>query len=399
MSRATKLLEELHPHKALPLLRKAAPSFANTVNLAIALRGVGKIDEAVTKLRTLLPEYKERAEVWNNLGQCATDLGDFASAPKMFQNALMCVEKEGLPPHSAHEPLLGFAYAMMRLGHFKDTWPIWEAARYNHTWHPFPALHRWQGEAGARLLVLPEGGFGDAINFLRWVPRGSGVIVWDPLYEFAKHVIGDFCRVYPMSHQFEFAELAQYTHCAPYLSLMMPMRQWSDIPTALPWVPAGSIHAPANDWIGFCWRAEENGVMRRIRSLGILAASRVSKHLHENCFRVVSLCPRGKSLYRKDDFTVPLHVTQDEAQLATWEETARTIMRCKLVVTVDTAVAHLAGSLGVPTLCVVPLRSDWKWGLPPETKTPWYGLNFRLFRNMHPLDWDVAGICQAVDRM
>ena len=59
---------------------------------------------------------------------------------------------------------------------------------------------------------------------------------------------------------------------------------------------------------------------------------------------------------------MPAGVRQNGDAIADWESTARTILHCKLVVTVDTAVAHLAGSLGVPTICLLPRRSDWKWG-------------------------------------
>ena len=408
-------LAAFEPHKALPILRKLAAketNYANLVNYAVALRGCGHIIEAKEQLHQALAIDQTRPEAWSNLGQCAEDCGDFQNAPAMFQRALQCIEAAGQPAALAGEPLLAFAHSMMRLGHFSDTWPVWEAARYGKSWHPFPSLPRWTGENAARLLVVPEGGFGDGFNFLRWIPalgvESVTVLVWDSMFEFVRHELsqwsGSGCgweiAVLPLSHKFQYSELAQFTHCAPYLSLpCYSMKTWGDIPPSLNWQPRHRIIAPPNDWIGFCWRAEENGVMRKTRTLDGHAAGKVGKYLSTRCERVVGLCPRGKELHREGDAKVPKGVIQDDGMLADWEDTARTLLKCKLVVTVDTAIAHLAGSLGVPTLILVPLRSDWKWSLPPATSTAWYGSHVKLYRNDHPLTWNTENITKAIDLM
>jgi hypothetical protein len=68
-----------------------------------------------------------------------------------------------------------------------------------------------------------------------------------------------------------------------------------------------------------------------------------------------------------------------------------------MVVTVDTAVAHLAGLLNVPTLLILPLNSDWKWQLTGDT-TPWYP-SVRLFRNRQALSWERDRIVAAAVAM
>jgi tetratricopeptide (TPR) repeat protein len=400
-------LEKFEPRKALPLLSRALKkelSYGNLINYAAALRGCGLIEHAQGILQQSLAMDQTKPEAWSNLGQCAEDLGQFEDCAAMFQRALQCIEASGVQPTVAGEPLLAFAYAMMRLGHFRYIWPVWEAARVNRSWWPFKGLHVWKGEPGARLLILPEGGFGDGFNFLRWLDKipvaERTVLIWDSMYEYAKHTLErGATRVLPLSHRFQYDELQRYTHCAPYLSLMTGFNDWSDIPPPLNWEPRGRVIAPPEDQIGFCWRAEENGVMRKIRSLDHQAATRIAKHLFDNAGRVVSLCPAGKTLYRAGDETTPRNVVQDESLLTDFEQTARTILKCKLVVTVDTSVAHLAGSLGVPTLILLPMRSDWKWGLPPAETTAFYGRNVKLFRNDHPVDWRVDKIKEAIDGM
>ena len=66
--------------------------------------------------------------------------------------------------------------------------------------------------------------------------------------------------------------------------------------------------------------------------------------------------------------------------------------------TVDTAVFWLAQSLGVRTLLLLPLRSDWKWGLPNQPFL-WGGNNVVMFRNTNPVTWDVAGVLEVLKSM
>jgi ADP-heptose:LPS heptosyltransferase len=78
--------------------------------------------------------------------------------------------------------------------------------------------------------------------------------------------------------------------------------------------------------------------------------------------------------------------------LTDFAETAALIAKLDLVITVDTAVAHLAGALGVPVWVMLPHAPDWRW-LPGRDDTPWYR-SMRLFRQKAPGDWD--GVTGAI---
>lgn len=69
----------------------------------------------------------------------------------------------------------------------------------------------------------------------------------------------------------------------------------------------------------------------------------------------------------------------------TWEDTALELLGLDLLITCDTAVAHMAGSLGVPTWILLPLNSDFRWGVNSST-TPLYP-SVRLFRQEKLGDW------------
>jgi ADP-heptose:LPS heptosyltransferase len=90
-------------------------------------------------------------------------------------------------------------------------------------------------------------------------------------------------------------------------------------------------------------------------------------------------------------------VTDLSNELTDFSETAAAVAALDLVITVDTAVAHLAGALGRPVWVLLPLCLDWRW-LKDREDSPWYG-SMRLFRQTHPLQWaePVERVTAALD--
>lgn len=77
-------------------------------------------------------------------------------------------------------------------------------------------------------------------------------------------------------------------------------------------------------------------------------------------------------------------------------DTACAIAQCELVITVDTSVGHLAGTLGKPTWLLLPFSAEWRW-LQRRTDTPWYP-SMTLFRQSQPDDW-TGLVARVVDRL
>jgi ADP-heptose:LPS heptosyltransferase len=156
------------------------------------------------------------------------------------------------------------------------------------------------------------------------------------------------------------------------------MRSVADIPPVPFRFPAASRNDETRR-IGFCWWAEENGVLRQIRRLDQYTARSVADDLRP-LGEVYSLVPPNAGLYGKTKPWRPRYAIQPNAELADWKATTRFIQTLDYVVTVDTAVAHLAGILNIPTLMLLPLRSDWKWGI-GTYHGEWYGHNLRYYRS------------------
>ena len=85
-------------------------------------------------------------------------------------------------------------------------------------------------------------------------------------------------------------------------------------------------------------------------------------------------------------------------ELTDFADTAAVLQSLDLVITVDTALAHLAGALGVAVWVALPFVPDWRWLLERED-SPWYP-TMRLFRQKRPGEWDEVfeRIAAAVDK-
>ena len=360
-------------------------------NLALSLQNAGRLREAEALYETLLAREPGHADARNNLGGIRLGENRWQEAAAEFAVAL------------THKPTHGEARWNLALSHlaqgdFERGWPLYEA-RLEQPGFPRRDFDcpRWTGEelAGLTICVWAEQGLGDTIQFMRYLPallqRGARVSfeVQERLAPFLARVLeADRVRVVARG-----GAVPQADYHVPLLSLPLLAGGNQVAPV---WLPGrieaaplgGGSGRPARRRVGLCWAGHPHHVKGRARSMPLAALAPLLA-LEE--FEFVSL-QRGPQAAECDDLPDGLRLHAAEREEGGIAELAAIVASLDLVITVDTMVAHLAGTLGRPVWTLLPFAADWRW-MGERTDTPWYG-TMRLFRQTRPGDW--AGVAGRV---
>ncbi|MEY4763889.1 MAG: hypothetical protein RI907_562 [Pseudomonadota bacterium] len=345
----------------------------------------------------------QAAAPWSALGGLLTCLHRDADAEACLRHALALA-----PDNEAAR--FNLAYLTLRQGRFDEGWACLESRVRNHglTRHlPWP---RWAGEplAGRRLLLVNDAGHGDLLQMWRYLPwlhaRGASQVSWlvqAPLIPLLSaqpgvgplHVLGDALPpdsvTGPQAPQVWAPVLSLPWLCAPHAAQAQP--EGPGWPQALPYlrVPAPaatplsphsplSPSAPRRRRVGLVWHGNprhENDAERSLPGLASLAPL-LALGQGDGAIDFVNLQPGD-----------PAWPVTDGPLLHDFADAARTLATLDLLITVDTAYAHLAGALGVPVWVMLPQwKTDWRW-LTERADSPWYPGVMRLFRQPARGDW------------
>ena len=361
------------------------PDYAEACsNLGHALRAVGQAHGAEVACRRALAIAPRFATAHLNLGLALQDMGRLDAALDAFRQSVAC--DPGYAKAIASEGMLHLLRGELAAGweKYEARWRIGDLPPRNF------AQPQWRGEAieGKTILLHAEQGFGDAIQFLRYVPRvlarGARVVleVARPLLPLASRISGIavVARGDPLP--------AFDTHC-PLLSLPLAFATTLEsIPTATPYLTVAPERAA--HWrtrvggpglkVGLAWAG--SAVHRNDQNRSI-ALDRLAPLLEVEGVRWFSLQvgPHAADLAARQRPTI----VDLAAELTDFGETAAAIAALDLVICADTAVAHLAGALGKPVWVMLPFAPDWRW-LIGRDDSPWYP-SMRLFRQQRAGDW------------
>jgi Flp pilus assembly protein TadD len=380
---------------------------------ATALNALGQHTRACAAFARALSLRPDHAASWLNMGNASADLDDLASAETLYRTAIR------LDPHlpEAHASLghvltlqgrianaieacetairlrpdfaqahWNLAIAALLSGDLRRGFTEYEWRKKHARYRPdFPDLpgRRWDGgdASGQTILVRAEQGFGDVIQFARYLPLiheagGRPILVCaPPLVRLMRSIAG--------------------VHAVASCDTLPDYDSWVDqisLPrvfgTTLDTIPAAERYISADPVRIQAWRAR----LPTGRKVGIACAGN-PKH------------PADRRRSVPADFGVALPDipglsfvnlqhgvsagTLGPPDLTPWmtdyAETAALIDCLDLVVTVDTSVAHLAGAMGKPAWVLLPHAPDWRWML-GRSDSPWYR-SVRLFRQTSPGDW------------
>ena len=382
--------EAVEAHREAVALAPADPVFQT--NLAAALCGAGDPFAAEAACRAALRLKPEYAVAHAGLG--ATLAGQNRPA-----DALACYDEALRLDSSLVDAHWNRALAWLQLGDFARGWPEYEWRWRRPGWvKPKLAVPAWDGAplTGGTVLLWSEQGLGDTLQFVRYVPLVRAVcgrvvlVVQPPLVALLKGTPGADAVV---PHGEPFPPCDRHT---PLLSLPLRLR------TTLENVPAGVPYlrpetACVERWraelserngfrVGVVWRGSPGNRGDCQRSFPIAGLATVATIPG---VRLVSL-QKGPGSEEAADAPFPLLDLGGRLDNVggAFLDTAAAMASLDLVVSADTAVAHLAGALGRPVWIALPFAPDWRW-LDGRDDSPWYP-TVRLFRQERPGDW--AGV-------
>ena len=370
-------------------------------NLGSALLALQRPEQAAAALREALRWHPDYAEACNNLGGALLALDRPEEAIGWFRRAVALDAGQA-------QARFGESLALLALGRYREGWEAYESRwldpRFCEDERSYD-MPLWRNApdqrlAGRTLLLHAEQGLGDTIQFVRYAKLlrrlGARVVleVQAPLLPLlgglADAVIAAGAELPPCD-----------LHC-PLLSL--PRAFGTELPT----VPAESPYLHADPARRARWR-DVLGLRTRPRVGLVISGS--AEHPEDTLRSIPAATLRPLLTLPNVEF----HVVQTELRdqdaavlhglpgvrlhaerLADFADTAALLAELDLLVSVDTAVAHLGGALGRPVWLLLQASADFRW-LRVREDSPWYP-TLRLFRQSEPRRWEpvVARVAAAL---
>jgi len=394
-------------------------------NLAICLKEQGCFPEAIAAQRRALELAPEAVDFYITMAGILQSQGVLAEAINTCQQAIK------LNPTNANA-YYSLACVQRDAGHISDAisnnkraielaadWapPHWNqavchllAGQFTEAWKEYPWRHKvdfklgyphqhaqaqWDGTCfqGKRLLVHCEQGYGDAIQFARYLPqvkaRGGDVVfgVWEPLAELAGSLSG-VDDVAPMTwHSPPECEFDLRISIMDLPALFGTTLE--NIDGRVPYVNVDP--AKQSYWqqqlstdqfkVGIAWAGSPKHSNNRKRSCSLDLFKPLTQLSDVALYSLQGDVPDIRTRQQLDALGIQ-HIAE---QFASFSDAGAALSNLDLIITVDTAVLHLAGALGLATWGLIPYSPDWRWMLQRED-SPWYP-TLRLLRQPHPGDW------------
>ncbi len=384
--------------EAAALCRRAltiAPGFGEAhTTLGAILQEQDRLHEATVCFRKALALRPDDAAAHNNLGVTLQRQGEMEAATACYRRAI------------AHRPdaadaHLNLAAVLLAHGDMAAGWPEyewrWQTAQMRQARRPFPQP-QWRGEAagGRTLLIHAEQGFGDTLQFCRYAPLAAAR-GWRVVLEVQRPLARLLRSLDPAVQVVERGDaLPDFDMHCPMLSLPLAFG------TTLESIPAADAYLRADPVQAATWQMRLAAMAPRGPRVGLAWAGSPRLHAPSTSATVAdrrrSMPPEqlgrlfdvdGVHFFslQKDGPKPPaaFPLTDAMGEMGDFTDTAALVANLDLVISVDTAVVHLAAALGKQVWLLDRFDPCWRW-LTRRRDSPWYP-TLRLYRQTLPGDW------------
>jgi tetratricopeptide (TPR) repeat protein len=358
-------------------------------NLGIAYKEKNLFDEAIICFRRVLQLKPDNAAAYYNFGNIFVAKGQFNDALQYYQKAIE------INPNYA-EANWNIALINLLLGNFKEGWK-----GYEWRWELKDVVDKrqfsqplWDGSdiKEQTVLLYAEQGFGDTIQFIRYAPlvtqRGAKVIV-----ECQKELLPLLQNVEGIHRIIEHGEeLPDFDLHCPILSLPGIFgTTLTNIPAIIPYIPADP--SLIQEWhnkiasnnsqynVGLVWSGDPSFKDSHLKSCSLKSFSPLAQAVNITFYSLQKGDASGQAI----NIPEGMKLIDYTDKINDFSDTAAIIKNLDLIISIDTAVAHLAGALGKPVWTLLPFIPDWRWML-NRNDSPWYP-TMRLFRQPSRGDW------------
>ncbi|MFM0732326.1 tetratricopeptide repeat-containing glycosyltransferase family protein [Paraburkholderia sediminicola] len=380
------------------LCTRFATDVAALEQLAFALNGTHRFRDGISVAVQGLAIDPRNAGLHHNASYAFNMLGEFSSMQRHTIEAARL-----MPDHAGIQ--FNLAATQLRFGDFEQGWKQYrwhEALPENHDLVR-PDFPEWKGEplAGRRFLLIGEQGLGDQLQFLRmadWLHRQGAIVdVWVevPLGELARNAAGvhaawvsaprgpyDYwCRMLRMPEYMKL-DLSMLPVAMPYLAAEpAKVRRWQ---ARLDEIDPVDVRGKSRKRVGIVWAGNPDYGLDRYRSIQLSSWRGVLEQLGTTWFSLQKGGAQIEAAALSTD--IDLHMLGPE--INSFSDTLAIVQTLDLVITVDTAVAHLAGACATPVWVLLPTCTDWRW-MVERDDSPWYP-SARLFRQRELGRWETV---------
>jgi tetratricopeptide (TPR) repeat protein len=403
-------------------------------NLGVALHRAGQRDQAIEAYRAALAVDPDFSLALSNLGTalgerweldeaqrchrraaelepqssvCATNLASVLGQLNRPDEQLIVARRAiALNPNNvkAHNSA---ALALLKLGRMEEGWAEfeWRTRIYGGD----PSRRPWDGSPlqGRRIVLRAEQAFGDVIQIVRYAAlvrdqRGGHVIVeCQPLLKELLRRADGVAEVYAQGEAIPPAELEVWMMSLPHLLGTTS----GTIPVNVPYlhpdpVTVERLRRLVGDEsrlkLGLIWSGNPAHLNDRLRSCPLAMIQPLTRRTDVRCYSL----QKGPAAERDAPIVADLGITDLASACEDFAESAAAMALMDLILTVDTAAAHLAGALARPTWTMLSGQADWRWMPADSDRSAWYP-TMRLFRQKSASDWAgvIADVARAIDSL